>query len=425
MRFAPLLAGLVLTACLPRPPAFEPDSDSGSGSASGVLELEPGTTVDFGEIALGCSVRIELYAINSGQADLLITDVELVGADASLSWGTGDGAPFPWTLVPDERRMLGKLELASEIAIDESSLGTLLVQSSDPGGEVAVDVRGQVTGEQVTDGFTAGHWPMDIIFTVDRSGSTMDEIMALENELADFVANLSGAGIDFRILGVTEIDGCQSTGTAWIDSGYSGSAAAGLFSDMISVQPSSSVATQGLLRAQNALSDEGTGTGGCNEGFLRDDAMLHIIGLSDAADTSPGDCNLYVDAQTDRKKKPYEAVYHGIGAEVACGDALPYEGFLTAASTTEGNWVSFCDGDWWDDIPGLATNLINRADRITYPLSRQPLSATISVDVDGNTLEEGDWTFVEESNWVMLAPSVTPARGAPVKIRYFPQPDCE
>ena len=420
MRIAPLLAGLVLTACLPRPPDYDPDSAGGGG----VLALEPGATVDFGEVYVGCARVQELYATNEGDEALVLELITLLQAIDSLTWSKADASPYPWVLQPDERRLLGKLTIVGGYAIEESSVGVVSIQSSDPDAEsVDVDVRAQVTGELVTDGFEAGQWDMDILFTFDRSGSTMDEVMAIENKIDDFVEGLRGAGVDFRMLGVTEIDGCQSSGIPWIDNSYSGEAAAGVFSDMISAQPTASVASQGLLRAENALA--ASDSGGCNEGFLRDDAMLHIIGMSDGPDTSPDDYNAYVDTQIARNKAPFETVYHGIGAETACGDALAYDGFLVAASTTQGYWISLCDGDWWEEVPGLGTNLVNRGDRLTYPLSQEPLEWSLSVDLDGTALDAADFSYDTETVSVVLGASVAPMPGTLVKIRYFPEPVCE
>ena len=422
MRTPTLLAGLALAACLPRPPDYDPDS----GGGGGVLALEPGTTVDFGEVSVGCARVQELYATNEGDDPLVLELISLLQADGSLTWAKADEAAYPWVLQPDQRLLLGKLTIVGAYAIDDGSVGVLNIQSSDPDAEsVDVDVQAQVTGDLVTDTFEAGHWDMDILFTLDRSGSTMDEVMAIENKFEDFITKLSQTGIDYRILGVTEIDGCQSASVGWIDPSHSGEAAAGLFSDMISVQPTTSVATQGLLRAENGLSDEATGSGGCNEGFLRDDAMLHIIGMSDDADTSPGDASTYVSAQTTRKKAPYEAVYHGIGAEMVCGDIQPYDGFLAAATTTQGHWLSLCDGSWWEEFPPMAHSLHDRADRFTYPLSVLPLEWSISVEVDGTGLDAADYSYDAESVSVVLDASVTPTLGADVAIRYFPEPVCE
>jgi hypothetical protein len=423
MRTAPLLACLALTACLPRPPDYDPDTAGGGG---GVLSLEPGTIVDFGEVAVGCARVQELYATNEGDDALVLELISLLQADGSLTWAKADEAAYPWVLQPDERRLLGKLTVVGAYAIDDGSIGVVNIQSSDPDAQsVDVDVQAQVTGDLIADTFAAGHWDMDILFTLDRSGSTMDEVAAIENKFGDFITKLSLSGVAYRILGVTEIDGCQSTSVGWIDPSHSSEAAAGLFSDMVSVQPTTSVATQGLLRAENALSDEATGSGGCNQDFLRDNAMLHIIGMSDDADTSPGDAKAYVSTQASRKKAPFEVVYHGIGAEMVCGDAQPYDGFLAAASTTQGHWLSLCDGSWWEEFPSLANGLVDRADRFTYPLSVQPLDWSISVDVDGTGLDAADFSYDTESVSVVLEPSVTPMAGADVAIRYFPEPVCE
>jgi hypothetical protein len=419
MRARTVLPLLTLVACLPRPPVWD------SGAAGGVLELEPGTSVDFGELPLGCERSVEVYATNVGTAGLEIRGIDLGDAYDQLVWQATD-EDYPWEIAPSDRQLLGRLVLQGGAEIGQGVIGTLTIRSDDAQDpEIEVGVEGSVVGTMVSELFSAGFRDMDILLTLDRSGSMADEMSYLTAAIPDLVDALNSTGISFRLLGASEIDGCFSSTAAWIDNSFSGSAAQGLFEVMVSGQPAADVASQGLLRAENALSEEAQGAGGCNEGFLRQDAMLHVVGMSDQADTSPGDPTDYAQAQIDRKKFPNEAVYHGIGAELDCGEAQAYEGFLEAASLTQGHWVSFCDGDWWDGLQGLLYGMINRADRTTFVLDQDPITASIAVGVGGESLSTSEWSFDEEIGAVVLSRDVTPAAGTDVRIEFYPQPVCE
>lgn len=421
MRTRLVLFCLALCACLPRPPEYSAET-----GLAGTLELEPSGPVDFDQMAVGCERSEDVYAINQGDKTLAIEQVELDVVAAGLAWAAGDSSPLPWRLQPSERKLLGELLYAPMGLPPGDELGTLRVWSSDPAMEKTVlDVQGSVGGGRERDSFVAGAHPVDIVITVERSGSTMDEVSAVSAKLGSFVEALAAAGVSYRILAVTEIDGCHSAGEAWIDNQHSAQEAVVLFEAMVANTPSAELATQGLLRAENALSAQAQGAGGCNEGFRRDEAMLHIIGISDAPDTSPSAPKDYVQTQKAAMKWPFEVVYHGIGAEVDCGDARAYDGFLDAASMTRGHWISLCDGVWWSQVEGLATGLLERADRSAYPLTRPPISATISVEVDSEVLAEGDWIYNEEANAVLLEDEVVPGTGISVDIGYYPEPVCD
>lgn len=411
-----------LSACLPRPPALDTQQEG-----TGALSLDPGVAIDLGPVEIGCEGRVKVYATNTGGAPLALERIELVDGHEGVAWVPADELELPSKVEPSEEVALGHVSFAPQAELaDQDGLGTLSIWSDDPDAEVVdLEVLASVPTQRQSDTHHAGHRAMDIVFTVDRSGSTMDDVMVLEDRIGEFVEALDSSGISFRILGVTQLTGCQDTGVNWIDESYSAVAAEGVFSDMVSSQPSSSEATQGLKRAENALSAVNLGSGGCNEAFLRDKAMLHIVGLSDDADSSQGEPGDYVDRQVERKIFPYEAVYHGIGAEVACGDAQAYSGFLEAATATQGHWVSFCDGDWSQQIVGLAYGMMNRADRSTYLLLGDPLESSITVEVDERLLGEDDWRYDGAANAVILGDGQLPSLGVTVKVGYYPEPDCD
>jgi len=268
---------------------------------------------------------------------------------------------------------------------------------------------------------------MDVLFTVDHSSSTPDERSALERGFSGFAQALYAWGIDYRIMAVTMLDGCVVTSDLWIDDSYAESAAQGLIEAMIAQEPTGGDAesSQGLLRAKNAFSDSAQDAGGCNEGFRRQEAMLHIIGLSDEADDSPGGFQQYIDALALATDWPTETVFHGIGVPDGGSCGGDYTGFIEAAEQTGGSWVSVCDASWETQLDVLGQDLVARADRTSYQLEAQPDETSLQVHVASQLLSSGLWTYDAGTNAVTIGTSAEPELGASVSIDYSVEPDCE
>ncbi len=420
-RSALLILGL--SACLPRPPAFDTDgAPSGDGPQ---ISVSPDSEADMGELVVGCGSEVEVWVRNVGGSELEVFEVDLVADNPDLSWGLEADSPLPWFIEPDEHRLLGTLSFLPLTEFASNNLGTLKVTSDDPdNATVSLPVLGSVISNRMSDSWSAGVYPMDLVFTIDRSGSTMDEVSYLSQAIPAITESLDSHGVHFRMLATTQIDGCHPGSEIWIDNDHSSSIAQALFDEMVDVAASAKTATQGLLRAENALGAEAQTSGGCNDGFRRDDAMLHIFGVSDEADGSPGDSHDYLLTQQEDIKPPYEVVYNAIGASQNCGDAETYHGFLELSDTTQGQFVSVCDGDWWDGLDSLGAALAQRADRATYILSEVPLTETITVEVNFEALD-GGWVYSEALNAVVLDDKTVPDHGTAIKVGYFPEPVCE
>ncbi len=421
MRRTLALAPLFLGACLPAPPDWDPDSSAGA------LALDPSDVWDFDEVEVGCERHEKVTVTNVGGGATSVGDAWLEGAVSGLRFEPAyDDGELPFGLTPGESRTLGTVRWEALIDGPERTLGTLVVASDAPKAEEqTLAFQGSIGGEFVVESFVAGHHPMDIVFTVDRSGSTMDEVSYIVGKLDGFLGYLDTQGISFRIMGTTLTDGCVLTTEKWIDESFEPVAAAALFDAMLDAQPATSDASLGLLRADNALSADAQELGGCNEGFRRDDAMLHIIGVSDGPDTSPDDPESYLRTQQGAMKEPYEVVYHAIGADVDCGDAQAYDNFDEVVDASGGHFLSVCQSDWWQHLTGLATAMVNRADRSTYLLSEHPFEPSLAVYHTDALMSRDSWDYLADSNAVVIDEGALPNTGDRLRIEYYPEPACD
>ncbi len=424
-RSSTCLLVLALAGCLPRPPAWVDSGDS--QTLPGQIALDPDEVAALSEVALGCRADVVVSVSNVGEGILVLSEVEMQDPVEGLDFDLNDDGgtrPLPWALEAGDQRNLGKIVYEPTELPPSNELGRLLVSSNDPeASESKILVEGSaIQPGSAFDEFTAGAHPMDVLFTVDHFGSTLDEVAALETGFWDFANTLWNHGIDYRIMAVTQVDGCVAVKPRWIDDSRNKDGATGLFSAMVDPQaPNESESSQGLQRALNALSSNNLESDGCNAGFLRQDAMLHVVGVSDEADGSHDKPDYYVDALTTMKASPYEAVFSAIGypqSDCASSSQI-YTGFVEAVDLTEGVFLSLCEDRWYDKLGSFALSMLERANRVTYPLTAKPNPSSIAVTVSSQVLSSGLWSYDEEANAVILdADQAKPALDADVRVDY-------
>jgi hypothetical protein len=160
---------------------------------------------------------------------------------------------------------------------------------------------------------------VDLLFVIDNSGSMEDEQINLVNSFPAFIDQIQVqlADTEGYHIGVISTDlyefneGCEAEGAMITATGGEGSSeqSCGPFveghsymTEMDDLEEAFSCAAQigidgdsderGMQTMKAALSDEMNEPGGCNEGFLRDDALLVIVLITDEEDDHEVDgCN--------------------------------------------------------------------------------------------------------------------------------------
>jgi hypothetical protein len=185
---------------------------------------------------------------------------------------------------------------------------------------------------------------------------------------------------------------------------------------------------QGLAGSHAALSPPLDN--GYNAGFLRDDAKLTIIYVSDEDDQSPGEVEFYVQYFLNLKGTAEWVTLSAICGDLpdgcsdpTMGDASPGVRYHAALTRTGGAFHSICQTDW----SGLMTDLGEDAFAPirTFPLSRPADPATIAVTVDNTPVPEAGipngpngWTYLQQTNAVWFGDNVLPPNGSVVRITY-------
>jgi hypothetical protein len=165
-----------------------------------------------------------------------------------------------------------------------------------------------------------------------------------------------------------------------------------------------------------------TPPGGCNEGFLREESRLSLVGISDEPDQSVNPWSYYVTLLQSYRDDPDDVLISAVGGDYpgGCGDAGAYTGMYEATVVTGGLFLSLCAPAWGPALAPAAVAVDGRRDR--FRLSTPPVAATIAVAVDD--LPEARWSYAEATLEVVFEPEAVPEVGAAIEITYAVQGRC-
>lgn len=231
--------------------------------------------------------------------------------------------------------------------------------------------------------------PNDVLLVVDDSGSMAEEHQEMAANAIAFVEAAARHGADHRI-GVVTTDMDAHRGrlrrfpggrNMLTGEGDVGQAAQQLAATLRDLGTNGSADEQGLASIAAVLDADPQTFG---EPFLRPDARLSIVVVSDEEDASPGSTDYYVDrlrAAKGRFNEGMVTLSAVVGDRSAgCGpvDQLPGQRYLEVQRATGGVFRSLCDPDW-GQIAGMLP-MAEFAPRRGFPLSRPPRDRTLHIE---------------------------------------------
>jgi len=185
--------------------------------------------------------------------------------------------------------------------------------------------------------------PVDVVWVVDSSGSMSGEAERVQDNMNRFAAAVLGAGIDPRVVMITEADFIVVPDPLGSDAEHY---------RFVERDVGSSAPLSRLLSEFPRYAD-----------FLRPDAVLHFVAVTD------DESNLSAaefDAQMDALLEGREYVFHAIASEDIGGDECPGAADIGAiyyqlAAMTTGLQVSICTEDWTDVFTRLQEHIFASA----------------------------------------------------------------
>ena len=375
------------------------------------LAFDP-NPMDFGRTYVGCTKDNTLDLVNVG------TDVAEVYtlAQTGSAFTLYNTPTLPLTLYPGESV---SMNVDFTPALEDTYGGYVVATSSEPAGTR----KGEQSGEGKFAAEYEDVWeipvdpPSDIIFFVDQSCSMDDDQRTLADNFSTFITELNGYTTDWRILVVNDDDGCNNSGVLT----SSTSNYASRFSTAVSAG-GGSYTEAGLIVMSRAV--DKTDSGDCNDNFMRSDAMLHIIMVSDEPEQSPGSWSDYVTAVIAKKGSTANVRMSAIAGPVpgGCATADPGTGYSDAVNATGGVFLSICSS--WSSSSNLQMLAEASVSQATYELSRTPVESTIEVTVDGVNAASSLWTFDSATN-TLTFDTLIPTEGQTVVITYAGSASCD
>ncbi len=424
--------------------------------------------LDFGTIEPNCATRDrEVHAINVSSFPVRLTGVGL-GPETSDAFFVRSWPPAGTTIQPGASVAI---KVAYRPVEEKEGLdtGTLWVQVEELAEPLVVSLRGRgAQGEPQRDHFEQGVRPKgDFLFVLDN-GATMGP------ELSHLVADLGGLPDYYRQSDFDLHFAVTTTGLVASGPGCPGGVNGGEDGRLFPVDGSRPRVLDRNTPDLRATWEANLAVGAChaeppqlleaalraltpplstsaddprhpepadgNLGFLRANAYLVVVAVSDRADASPGDDLAYHAAFQALKgaQNSHLFEFHAITGDRGTGctnadgrSAVAGDRLIDLAHASGGQAVSICGGPWF---PHFLFRSAGFGVRTCFNLAAQPLDRNgdgVLSDADGElrvfvegaevpavTNGERAWRYAEAQVAVCFEPGHVPAEGAQVDIEY-------
>jgi hypothetical protein len=271
---------------------------------------------------------------------------------------------------------------------------------------------------------------VDILMVIDNSGSMQPYQAQLGTNFSEFLTYFIEADVDYQIATVTTDVMNQDAGElrGQIISPETANPETA-FSNIVNVGVTGSGFEMGLEAAYLALTEPLVST--ANAGFLRDEATLSLIFVSDEEDASPLPVNDYINAFRDIKGQRSRDVFNAsslvVQQEVNC-DAYSTRGdrYIDVAEQTNGVLGDICSDDFASIVTDLSLNTSRLRD--TFFLSREPDASSLELTLNNESVpcDDGSWTFARvEDEYGELQPAIVfertqmPPSDSQLAVRYY------
>lgn len=277
---------------------------------------------------------------------------------------------------------------------------------------------------------------VDIVFIVDNSVSMGQHQARLSAQIPTLVAVLRGLKMDYNIVTISTSMGANGNGGQFLGSptvlNNNTPNLESLLQQRIAQGEAGSNNERGLYSLEMALSPDYLSTGGA--GFLRDDALLAVIELSDENDKS-GQTAAYFANFLD-KLKPVGVdgrrswIFNYIGVlenSAACRTFNDYSEvgtiLMQLADISGGNKESLCSNSLASAVSNIKARIVQIL--TDFFLRTKPAKTSIRVHVNGIAVAESatnGWTYVEDGDKhiIRFSGNAIPPADADIRIDYTP-----
>ncbi len=441
---------------------------SGSGVVSDLVVLP--SDLDFGTVTLGCDSperTVTLYNVGS-TATVHVTGFTIDPAPPPAIFTVVSPNPGPTTSNPisigpgKSTSITVRFQPAAtglvtgELYIDSDAAGGS--GSNNPYTTVRLTGTGTTDASQ-TDTFKQPDRPVaDVLWVIDMDSDSMSsKQQALAQNAQAFISAAQQDGTDYHLGVVANYlggdlkpncgggspfggsTGCTSgssyndvtiqpgvlyheKGTqAWVERTDSNSVQEFAGNVKVGVSSDATGYETGLEAMYRALSDPLINDPNSNKGFLRSDARLVVISISDDDDMSSKDPDFYAAfLQSLKPNAPDQVTFDDVGGDMPNGCTNGVDGdaptrYDEVVKKTSGKLYSICNGDYSTIAADLSLGSFGGQTR--WVLSRPCDPSTLKVTVNGTPVQAGSgYTFDAATNSITLA--TAPPPGATIVATY-------
>ncbi|MBI2520079.1 MAG: VWA domain-containing protein [Bdellovibrio sp.] len=301
--------------------------------------------------------------------------------------------------------------------------------SGDQGDQIGSDPSGSGSSESgsgiaCTPSATVDHYTqnaeqvgkVDILWVVDNSGSMGNEQDALARNFDAFINGFLTKGIDFR-MAITTTDASRAARDGRLvgriltsaDALADEAAFKNDFKTFIKVGTGGSGIEQGLHSSLTFLAINGNT-------FLRSDANLVIVYISDEEDQSPESINALLAGIKGFKGTVAGVRAYSIVTTELIGNQWETIGnrYMDISNQTAGI-VSSIHEDFFQILTNMGDSILDLLEN--FATSKNPISGSLNVSVNGSVQNQG-WSFDSTARLVKFESDYVPAPGAQIEINY-------
>ncbi len=265
---------------------------------------------------------------------------------------------------------------------------------------------------------------LDIVWVIDNSGSMQDEQDSLGTNFDAFINNFITKDVDFK-MAVTTTDASTPAKKGEMVFGSSTLLTSAKarenenkfkddFKNLVRVGTSGSGNERGLEGAEGFMTKYAST-------FLRPDAYLAVVILSDEEDQSANSVDYYTDLLKSNKSsdglvKVYSIVDVTMSNVGGQGVSTGYLRYHAASSNTAGSTLDIRD-NFAASLASMGDSIINLLD--SFAMGNDIVTGSLKVYVNG--VESTDYTYDSASRSIKFDNAHIPAVGSEIKVYYLKQ----
>lgn len=391
-------------------------------SEMGCLLLAP-NELDFGTVAPRCAAREKSVTIyNTCNVPVLVEDMALAESAEAFFNASGLPATFPVTMGGSNslsfRMRYRPMEQGEHV-------GGLFVRSDERDEPYLLSLHGRAAdGAIQTDTFFQENRPkVDLLFVIDDSGSMGDEQQALADNFKAFMAYANEQQVDYHIaVTTTDTDASGAKGRFVPLDGSRPRVLTprtpdveAVFAANVKVGTNGSATERGSHAAYLALAPDLLANH--NQGFLRDDALLSVIIVSDEFDSSHFDVNFYHNYFINIKGARRANLF-SLSVIVLKND----DRYVELARRTGGIVGDIATTTWAEDLSQLGSLAFGAKTRF-FLTSTPERPDEMLTTIDGEPLNRVDgaivnWSYDPQGNAVEFGTLSIPEPGEVLEVSY-------